>query len=223
MSPQSLCEKEAFLRPSCFFCSRPNKFPTRVPPSSIQPPPPPGLDRLCIFTQISALVGRSMKSRTNFSLSLPPWHVVAHNENAWFSERSVLGANDPTLACFCHNNSANECPLTRNEVVKVHTHAILRMSRERNAYVITRFSPLHIWMKFQEIRWMSTAMASEIKLPAKKNEVTNFIYDHVKISLFNYRSAALRRRRRRRTLEVTMCRSLLSLSLSHTSPLALPA
>ena len=65
---------------------------------------------------------------------------------------------------------------------------------------------------------MSTAMASEIKLPAKKNEVTNFIYDYVKISLFNYRSAALRRRRRRRTLEVTMCRSL---SLSHTSPLAL--
>ena len=48
--PLSLCEKEAFLRLSCFFEAARINF-RRVPRG------PRGLDRLCIFTQISALVG----------------------------------------------------------------------------------------------------------------------------------------------------------------------
>ena len=167
MSPQSLCEKEAFLRPSCFFCSRPNKFPTRVPPSSIQRfSPPSGLDRLCIFTQISALVvvGRSMKSRTNFSLSLLDmlWHTMRMHDTQRWASWGLMIQLWRASATITQRMSAlwQGMKMWRYYIL---IYAIIQMSREPNVYVITRFSPLHLWLKFQGIRCIITAISSRLK------------------------------------------------------------
>ena len=48
-----------------------------------------------IYPNFSTRSRRPLYEKPYQFFTLPPWHVVAHNENAWYSALGVLGANDP--------------------------------------------------------------------------------------------------------------------------------
>ena len=85
LSKALVCPLCHYMRKKLFaalmlFCCCPNKFSTRA--SSLPLSPLQGLDRLCIFTQISALVRELLSEKPDQFFTLPPRHVGAHNENA---------------------------------------------------------------------------------------------------------------------------------------------